>query len=1152
MSFILTALLKLIDRNPAIANLVDTLKHVGTTSRIEVPDAVKPYLIAAVHHHIKRPVLVVTSQPEEAKNLFEQITCWTGTDAVRLFPEPDALPYQRVVTNSTTEAERLEALALLAKPYGNIPLVVTSIPAVLHKTPSAGEFINACHHIKSGEKTDLLYLLRRWEQIGYRSDTLVEIPGTMSRRGGILDIFPPASDMPFRLEFLGNTIESIRTFDPVSQRSLSKVNSISICPATEVFLPLKMDPLQLNRVIEKLDYKGCSAEICRQFEQELEMLSDRQRPRNLPFYAPLFNNDTILQYLPPNGLLILDEPDLQKQTAEIFDREMSDLRAQRIQSGELPESYPRPYFGWGEISPVIDGKSRLILAAFGISETETVPSGFSVFPGFGGQLPQFIEKVKQLLKQKRRLVITSYQAGRLEELFDEAGLTVTPTTEIKQLPLPGSITLVQGSLSAGWSLNNETYVFTDAEIFGFVKRNRLVHKHPVARHKMYTDFVPGDFVVHIEHGIGKFAGVINMGNNGKQREYLVLKYAAGDKLYVPTDQIDRVTRYIGAGEKPPVLTRLGTQEWSQTKKRVKESVENVAKDLLALYAAREALPGFAFTPDNLWQQEFEASFPYIETPDQIDAVNRVKEDMEKPKPMDRLVCGDVGYGKTEIAVRAAFKAVMDGKQVAVLVPTTILAQQHYNTFRERMEAFPVQIDMLSRFRTNKEQKAALAGLADGNVDICIGTHRLIQKDVEFKNLGLLIIDEEQRFGVAHKEYLKKLRRDVHVLTLSATPIPRTLHMALVGVRDMSTIETPPEARLPIKTYIAEYDDRLVREAILKEMERNGQVFFVHNRVQSIYQMAAKLQILVPEARVSVAHGRMREGELEKVMTEFIAGKTDVLVCSTIIESGLDMPNVNTMIVNRADKFGLTQLYQLRGRIGRGTNLAYAYFLYDKGKNISPTAEKRLKTIYEATELGAGFGIALKDLEIRGAGTLLGIRQSGYISSVGFELYLRLLGQAVEELKSKRAGTDGEKVKQLELPETTIDLPLPAYIPGDYIADVDTRIALYQSLSKADARQIERLAGDFKDRFGAPPAEVNNLLYAVRLKALAANAVIESISTEDGRIVIRRFRGMPFNRYKLRDFMREGIDIGITHLYIDPKLVGDWPVVLEEVVRRVIS
>ncbi|HKJ89033.1 MAG TPA: DEAD/DEAH box helicase, partial [Gammaproteobacteria bacterium] len=480
------------------------------------------------------------------------------------------------------------------------------------------------------------------------------------------------------------------------------------------------------------------------------------------------------------------------------------------------------------------------------------------------------------------------------------------------------------------------------------------------------------------------------------------------------DQIDRVNRYIGGGDHAPTLSRLGTQEWNRTKQKVKESVEEVAQELLNLYAAREVVPGFSFSRDTVWQQELEASFPYVETPDQIEVQQQVKADMEKNRPMDRLVCGDVGYGKTEVAVRAAFKAVMDGKQVAVLVPTTVLAQQHFVTFKQRLEAFPMRIEVLSRFKTHREQQNIIEGLANGSIDICIGTHRLLQKDINFKNLGLLIIDEEQRFGVRHKEFLKKMRQEVDVLTLSATPIPRTMHMSLVGVRDMSTMETPPDQRLPIKTYVAQYDERLVREAVLREMERNGQVFFVHNRVESIDYVADKLQSLIPEARISVAHGQMPEAELERVMADFSEGKSDILVTTTIIESGLDMPNVNTLIVNRAERFGLTQLYQLRGRVGRGANLAYAYFLFDKGRMLTPTAEKRLKTIFEAAELGAGFSIALKDLEIRGAGTLLGPRQSGHISAVGFSLYTRLLAEAVEARKARQAGVP-EKARPSPLP-----------------------------------------------------------------------------------------------------------------------------------------
>jgi transcription-repair coupling factor (superfamily II helicase) len=738
----------------------------------------------------------------------------------------------------------------------------------------------------------------------------------------------------------------------------------------------------------------------------------------------------------------------------------------------------------------------------------------------------------------------------LSELLDEEDIIAAPLTEIKQIPPPGSLTLVQGSLAEGWVMNN-TYLFTDSEIFGFIKQRRLLKKRPVPHQKLLIELIPGDYVVHIEHGIARFAGVTTMRTDNTEKEYLVLQYAAGDKLYVPTDQIDRVNRYIGASERPSVLSRLGTQEWTRTKQRAKEAVEEIAQELLALYAAREVVPGFTFSPDTVWQQELEASFPYVETPDQIKAQQKVKADMEKAKPMDRLVCGDVGYGKTEVAIRAAFKAVLDGKQVAVLVPTTVLAEQHFATFSHRLEAFPLRIEVLSRFRTPKEQQAILDGLANGSIDICIGTHRLIQKDISFKDLGLVIIDEEQRFGVAHKEHLKQMRQEVDVLTLSATPIPRTLHMSLVGVRDMSTMETPPEDRLPIKTYVAGYDGRLIREAVLRELERNGQVFFVHNRVQSIAFAASKLQSLVPEAKIAIAHGQMPEAELEKVMADFTRGKSDILVCTTIIESGLDMPNVNTLIVNQADRFGLTQLYQLRGRVGRGANLAYAYFLYEGGKQLTPTAEKRLKTIFEATELGAGFSIALKDLEIRGAGTLLGVKQSGHITAVGFNLYCRLLADAVEEQKARRAGA--KVTKPPHLPPPTIDLPLPAYIPEDYVPDLNTRLSLYQRLVKLDqAELIGDLAQEFGDRFGALPIEVRNLLYALRIKILAGKARIESIDIEDRQIVVRRFQGMPFDRQKLEPLARDGIKLGLTQIYLSPKRLGkEWQKVLEEVLRRVV-
>ncbi len=1151
----LTQLLHLIEQMPAYHQLVDELKRQNDNPRVAMLDAAKPYLIAALYQNLKLPMLVVTAQPENSKKLHEQLLTWSDSSQVKLLPEPDVLPYQRIASATSTELERLQVLSTLAnsEPPSNAPLIVASAPAFMQKTTLYSDFTSTCHTIKLGMDVEPFKLLSQWEAMGYRMESIVEVPGTISHRGGIIDIYPPTSNLPARLEFFGNTVDSIRLFDPANQRSLRAVSSIAISPATELLTPLLSSQLELESILSRIDLTGCNTEVSQQLQQELAMLLNKQRPGNIQFYAPLFNKDSILNYLPQDALVILDEPTNIKLAIEDLEAKGNELRAEKIERGELPHNFPRPYFTWKELEPKMKARQYLAFTAWGITDNEQLYQlNFTPTPSYAGQIPAFIKKAKQLLNQKYRLILVSHQASRLSELLDEEDIIAPPLTEIEQIPPPGSLTLVQGSLAEGWVMNDNTHLFTDAEIFGFIKQRRLVKKRPVPHHKLFIDITPGDYVVHIEHGIARFTGVITMSTNNTEKEYLVLQYANGDKLYVPTDQIDRVNRYIGAGDQPPVLSRLGTQEWRRTKQRAKESVESIAQELLALYAAREVVPGFASSPDTVWQQELEASFPYIETPDQIEALKQVKEDMEKTKPMDRLVCGDVGYGKTEVAIRAAFKAVMDGKQVAVLVPTTVLAQQHFSTFNQRLDAFPIKIEVLSRFRTPKEQPAILDGLANGSVDICIGTHRLLQKDVAFKDLGLLIIDEEQRFGVAHKEHLKQMRREVDVLTLSATPIPRTLHMSLVGVRDMSTMETPPEERLPIKTYVAEYDDHLIREAILKELEGNGQVFFVHNRVQSIAYIASKLQSLVPEAKIAIAHGQMPEAELEAVMVDFTQGKSDVLVCTTIIESGLDMPNVNTLIINKADKFGLTQLYQLRGRVGRGANLAYAYLLFDKGEHLTPTAEKRLRTIFEATELGAGFGIAMKDLEIRGAGTLLGIKQSGYISAVGFSLYTRLLADAVDEQKAKQAGVAEKVTRPSRLPPPTIDLPLPAYIPEEYVSDLDTRLSLYQNLAKLEkVEQVEALAQEFGDRFGAPPPEVRNLLYALRIKILAAKAGIESISTEERQIVLRRFQGMQFDKQKLEPCLKDGIKLGLTQLHLNPKRLGkEWQRVLEEMVKRV--
>ncbi len=1125
----LTGLLQLISEMPDYSRLAADLRRRQGGTGVAVLDAAKPYLIVVLYRELRLPVLVVTAQPASGRRLQEQISAWCGSDHVRLFPEPDALPYQSVITDASTELERIQVLSALTGNGldGEIPLVIASASALMQKVTPFGDFTSAWHTVKLGMDVEPRQLLERWQAIGYRREGIVEVPGTMSQRGGILDIYPPTSELPVRLEFLGNTIDSLRLFDPQNQRSLDTLSQTVIGPAAELLASLSGSKADFDILLEG------------------QISDDKQ------LHTPLFNNSCILDYLPEGALLIIDEPEGMRNAVEALEAEASRLFSNKLERGELPRNLPVPYFTWGELGSRINSRLHLALTSWEpVGKEEIYKLDFTPVPGYVGQLPLFIKKVKQLLSQRHRLILVSHQASRLSELLAEEDIIASPVTEVEQIPPPASLTLVQGLLAGGWTMNVDSHLLTDAEIFGFIKQRRMVKKRPMPRHRLFVAITPGDYVVHIEHGVARFAGVTTMSNDHIESEYLVLEYAGGDRLYVPTDQIDRVSRYIGASDHQPALNRLGAPEWWRTRQKAVESVESVAREMLSLYAAREVVPGFAFSPDTVWQQELEASFPYVETPDQITVQEEVKNDMAKAKPMDRLILGDVGYGKTEVAIRAAFKVVMDNKQVAVLVPTTVLAQQHYTTFSQRLGAFPIRIEVLSRFRSPKEQRTILEGLANGTVDICIGTHRLLQKDVVFKDLGMLIIDEEQRFGVGHKEYLKKMRRDVDVLTLSATPIPRTLHMSLVGARDMSTIETPPEERLPIRTYVAEYDDRLVREAILRELERNGQAFFVHNRVQNINFVAEKVQALVPEARLAVAHGQMVEGELEAVMADFTRGEIDVLVCTTIIESGLDVPNANTLIVNQADKFGLTQIYQLRGRVGRGANLAYAYFLYDRGKRLTPDAEKRLRTIYEATELGAGFGVAIKDLEIRGAGNLLGVKQSGHINAIGFSLYTRLLAEAVEELKAGEDGKPIEKARRLPLP--TIDLPLPTYIPEEYVSDINTRLSLYQRLAGIDsAGQIGDMAKELGDRFGALPREVGNLLYAVGVKLLATRAGIVSISTEEGQIVLRLFEGMHFDRQKLEPVLRDGIKFDLKQIRIEYKhLGGEWKGVLEEVLGRV--
>jgi transcription-repair coupling factor (superfamily II helicase) len=873
-----------------------------------------------------------------------------------------------------------------------------------------------------------------------------------------------------------------------------------------------------------MDLSLCHPPARREYQEDFAGLEQGTFFRGIEFYLPFFYSQpaTLLDYLPAGGLCVVDDWSALLAAVVDLDRQAEALQTDLVRAGELPSNLPEmatPYYVWEDLRETLHARQPLVLGRGGIPGQPSPGSLAQAFvhgQRYGGQLKRVLDGFQEMRTGGQRVVLVSRQARRISELLADQEITAVPVEDVTELPAPGSLTLVHGTLADGWTLPASCSLLTDAEVFGWARPapRRARRRRPVAPETFFSDVEPGTYVVHVEHGIGLFQGLEKMAFRGGEREYLLVQYGSGDKLYVPVYQADRLSRYVGVADHPPHINRLGTAEWERVKASTKKAVEEIADDLLALYASREVVAGYAFSPDTLWQAELEASFPYVETDAQLRALDEIKADMERNRPMDRLICGDVGYGKTEVAVRAAFKAVMDGKQVAVLVPTTVLAQQHYQTFTQRLKPFPVSVEMLSRFLTRKKQDVVVDRLAQGGVDIVIGTHRMLSDDVGFKDLGLLIIDEEQRFGVAHKERLKQMRQEVDVLTMTATPIPRTLHMSLTGARDMSTIDTPPEERLPVRTHLGEYDETLIRQAILRELDRGGQVYFVHNRVMGIYQIAQRLRKLVPEAHVVVAHGQMAERELEQAMLEYAAGNVDVLVCTSIIESGLDIPNANTLIVNRADRFGLAQLYQLKGRVGRGARRAYAYFLHPKTTSLAETAGQRLQTISEATELGAGFRIAMRDMEIRGAGELLGSRQHGHIAAVGFDLYSRLLAKAVQVAKTQRQ-TAGRKSLKSELEDEAaayvqpleqsvqINLPLAAYLPETYVSDSPLRLQLYRRLAGLTTEEeIDALRAELQDRFGPLPPEAENLFFQLRLKLHALSAGAKAITTEEGQVVVR--------------------------------------------------
>jgi transcription-repair coupling factor (superfamily II helicase) len=1083
-----------------------------------VLEAARPFLLAALPSDLGQPMLIVTSRRDRARQIYEQLKTWSPSpDGLLFLPEPDVLSYERVPWDRGIAQDRLMTLTRLAtddqSTGGEQPVVVAPVRALLQKTIPRQSFVANLHELQTGQNLSKVRFLSNLHGLGYERVTVVEDRGTYSARGGIVDVFPPQHEQPVRIEFFGDEIESLRLFEPSSQRSARTVQSVTIVPAREGF-PLGAD---LKGGIDRLDLTSCHPDVAKDFEQDLLAIRTGDVFDTSEFYLPYLYQEpgVLLDYLSPEALVVLEDPLGLEATVTNLQVQNRGLRHDLVQKGELPKGVQPPHFTWTALAGQFERFARLEFR-YDVDSHLEVNEGFVAGTHYAGRLEDVIADSLEMTHQGWRVVVVSRQTPRLATLYEDWGVTVQPAEEISAAPAEGSLTLLQGSLASGWQMRHtddrRTVLLTDGEIFGWVRPQprRPFRSKPLPPEAFFSDIESGDFVVHIEHGIGVFQGLVHLDVDQAHREYLQVDYAAGDRLYVPTYQGDRLSRYVGAKAEPPRIDRLGTTHWSRVKQSAKQAVEEIARDLLDLYSMREVVEGFAFSPDTPWQRELDASFPYFETEDQLRAIEEIKRDMERPRPMDRLVCGDVGYGKTEVALRAAFKAVMDNKQVALLVPTTVLAQQHYRTFEERLSAFPIEVEMLSRFRTRSEQDIVLERLEQGAVDIVIGTHRLLQKDVSFKDLGLLIIDEEQRFGVSDKERLKRMRREVDVLTLTATPIPRTLYLSLAGARDMNTIDTPPEYRLPVVTRVAAYDEALIRRAILREMDRGGQVYFVHNRVRGIQQIANRARRMVPEADIVVAHGQMHESKLAEVMKDFAGGAHDVLVCTTIIESGIDIPNANTLIVNRADHFGLAQLYQLRGRVGRSTVRAYAYLLYDADAPLSDEARQRLQTIKEASELGAGFRIAMRDLEMRGGGDVLGTRQHGHISAVGFDLYCRLLAKAIQDLRQKEgekaAVSPGPPLASLTVsPEEagpTIGLPLDALLPGEYVPEVDLRLGIYRRMAGLTTlEEIEQITQEIEDRFGSLPEEAENLIYLLRLKVLATAAGVATVSTEDDSLVI---------------------------------------------------
>lgn len=1049
-------------------------------------------LLKQIISKLNEPLILVEENENKAQNLYGELSAILDSEQVQIFSLDATIATQTAVSSPDELSSRIQALSfLLSKKAG---IVITTPQGLQYKLSNPTDFAQA-KRVFIPEKEYELTELNNWlVYSGYQKEALVAKPGEFAIRGDILDIYPLDRENPVRIEFFGDEIDTVKEFNLATQRSTQEIDLVEITAAQDRVFSSDAIKKAAEKIRKDMaDAPAPEKTVKDHFTVALDNLDTGGLPQNYSFLVDYLieKPSSLLDYLAPNGQILIDDFPLIKQSVETVDEQNAAFISDELKTGAMlpgqklradfdkvlsQDKHHRIYFSLFQRS-----MGRLRLGQMLNWQTREPEQFFSQMPLIKSELESYKKSGQTVILQADN----DKRARQIDQTMVDFGLSLPIVGEDEIIE--GQCQIVVAGYTSGFTLPTVKLVYlTERELFNKrpQRKNRIKTLENAQRLRNYTELKPGDYVVHINHGIGRFEGIKTLENNGVKRDYITITYQRGDQLFVPADQLSLVQKYVGSEGKTPHINKLGGSEWAKTKRKVQSKVEDIADDLIELYAKRESEKGFAFSLDDDLQRKFDDAFPYPETADQLRSIKEIKEDMENPKPMDRLVVGDVGFGKTEVALRAAFKAVQDNKQVAFLVPTTILAQQHYETIQDRFKDFPVNIAMLSRFQTPAESKEIIEGLKDGKIDLVVGTHRILSKDVEFKNLGLLIVDEEQRFGVKHKERLKQLKANIDVLTLTATPIPRTLHMSMVGVRDLSVMETPPQNRYPIQTYVMEQIPSVVKDACLREIQRDGQVFYLHNRISDIDETVEKLQQLIPNARIASAHGRMSQNQLEDILYRFLNREFDILVTTTIIETGIDMPNVNTMIIEDADHYGLSQLYQLRGRIGRSARLAYAYFLYQPNKVLTEVGEKRLDAIRDFTELGSGFKIAMRDLSIRGAGNMLGPQQHGFIDSVGYDLYSQMLSDAIKERKGK---------KTVKKSNAEIDLKLEAYIPDSYIGDQEEKIEFYKKIKAVNSQEeLDKIEDELIDRFGDYPVSVENLLAVAGLKVNADLAQVLNV------------------------------------------------------------